>query len=98
MGLNDAFADKQLAFVMSQSADLRSKMAAIKEYNALKGRIKKKLELSFHDTSDAELDEELQAVERELLEAQAYLDQRKGKAPAPGMPMLTKEQEEGMTK
>lgn len=38
-GLNDTFVDKQLIFVISQSYDLSSKVAAIKEYNKLKARI-----------------------------------------------------------
>jgi hypothetical protein len=98
LGLNDAFADKQLAFVIAQSADLRSKMAAIKEYNALKGRIKKKLELSFEASSDVEIDAELEAIEYDISQAQALLAARKGKPkePAPGMPTLTEEQEARM--
>jgi hypothetical protein len=42
--LNDAFVDKQLAFVVTQNADLSSKVAAIKEYNKLKSRITEKLD------------------------------------------------------
>jgi|GEM_PF-3024845 len=38
-GLNDAFVDKQLQFVISQSYDLSSKIAGIREYNKLKARI-----------------------------------------------------------
>lgn len=38
-GLNDEFVDKQLAFVIVQNADFGSKIAAIREYNKLKGRI-----------------------------------------------------------
>lgn len=38
-GLNDAFVDKQLKFVITQHADFGSKMAAIREYNKLRGRI-----------------------------------------------------------
>lgn len=44
-GLNDANIDKQLLFVANQNADFGAKMQAIKEYNALKQRIKTKLEL-----------------------------------------------------
>lgn len=41
--LNDAFVDKQIAMLIAQNADFGSKIAAIKEYNALKQRITKKL-------------------------------------------------------
>jgi len=43
--LNDAFVDKQIAFLITQNAELGTKLGAIKEYNALKQRITKKLEL-----------------------------------------------------
>jgi len=38
--LNDTVVDNELAFVIKQNADFGSKVAAIKEYNALKTRIK----------------------------------------------------------
>jgi len=38
-GFNDENADKQLYFLMSQSADFHAKLGAIKEYNKLKKRI-----------------------------------------------------------
>lgn len=44
--LNDTVVDNELAFVIKQNADFGSKVAAIKEYNQLKARITKKLELS----------------------------------------------------
>lgn len=46
--LNDAFVDKELAFLITQSADLSTKRAAINDYNKLKQRIldKSKVELS----------------------------------------------------
>lgn len=44
--LNDTVVDNELAFVIKQNADFGSKVAAIKEYNNLKARITKKLELS----------------------------------------------------
>ena len=37
-GLNDQFIDKQLLFLVTQHADLHLKLAAIKEYNKMKGR------------------------------------------------------------
>ncbi len=94
LGLNDAFVDQQLAFVVSQSADLRSKMAGIREYNTLKGRIKKKIELSFVDTPDTELDDELEEIEKELAQALAMQASRRKSDPEPiaGMPQLTDEQ------
>jgi len=39
-GLNDPFVDKQLELLITQNADFRAKIAAIKEYNQLKKRIK----------------------------------------------------------
>lgn len=45
-GFNDQFVDKQLLMVIQQSADLKSKMLAIKEYNALKSRIKTNIEIN----------------------------------------------------
>jgi len=43
-GFNDAHADKQLSFLMTQNAEMGVKLGAIKEYNALKTRVVKKLE------------------------------------------------------
>lgn len=40
-GLNDQFVDKQLTFLVTQHADFKSKLGAIKEYNQLKARITK---------------------------------------------------------
>jgi len=48
-GLNDAFVDKQLKFLITQHQDHRAKIAAIKEYNNLKGRIANKIELTGKD-------------------------------------------------
>ena len=45
-GLNDSFVDKQLTFVITQNADMGSKVAAIREYNKLKKRITDKLEIN----------------------------------------------------
>lgn len=42
--LNDEHVDKQLAFLISQNAELSTKLGAIKEYNALKQRVVKKIE------------------------------------------------------
>lgn len=43
-GLNDTFVDKQLEKLIIQDADFKTKVMAIKEYNALKQRITKKFE------------------------------------------------------
>jgi len=37
-GLNDTFVDKQLEFLVTQHADFKSKLGAIREYNNLKKR------------------------------------------------------------
>lgn len=39
LGFNDAFVDKQLAFLITQYADFPTKLNAVREYNKLKGRI-----------------------------------------------------------
>lgn len=43
-GLNDAFIDKQLKFLITQHADFTNKLGAIREYNKLKQRITEKTE------------------------------------------------------
>ena len=43
-GLNDQNVDKQLLFVINQFADFKSKIAAIKEYNAMRNRVASKSE------------------------------------------------------
>lgn len=45
IGLNDQFVDKELLFCITQKGDMRSKIMAIKEFNALKQRVKKKVEV-----------------------------------------------------
>lgn len=45
-GLNDQFVDKQLLFLITQHDEKGSKLGAIKEYNALKNRITKRLDLT----------------------------------------------------
>ncbi len=45
LSLNEAHVDKQLAFLITQNVDFGSKLGAIKEYNALKNRIKNKMAL-----------------------------------------------------
>lgn len=44
-GFNDANIDKQLLFLITQGADFKSKLGAIKEYNKLKQRITEKLQI-----------------------------------------------------
>lgn len=43
VALNDAHVDKQMAFVITQNADLNAKNQAIKEYNRVKKRVEAKL-------------------------------------------------------
>lgn len=45
-GLNDTFVDKQLEKLIIQDADFKTKVSAIKEYNALKSRIKNNLDIT----------------------------------------------------
>jgi hypothetical protein len=50
-GLNDNFVDKQLEFLITQQADPRAKIAAIREYNQIQGRIKKRITTETPDGS-----------------------------------------------
>ncbi|HEX9059113.1 MAG TPA: terminase small subunit [Clostridia bacterium] len=45
-GFNDANIDKQLEFLINQSADLNTKLGAIREYNRLKARIIDKVDVT----------------------------------------------------
>lgn len=69
-GLNDAFVDKQLMFIIKQHADFKSKIAAIREYNKLKARIKDKIETEvthkFEDMTDEQLDAAIKARENRI--------------------------------
>lgn len=47
-GFNEENVDKQHLFLINQHADFKTKMAAIKEYNELKGRIQKKVQVQFN--------------------------------------------------
>lgn len=97
IGFNDAHVDKQLSILITQGADLRVKLGAIREYNALKGRVKKKLEISLDDKSEAELDQELDLLEREIAQAEALKAAREQeKTQKPGMPVLTEDQKMAM--
>lgn len=49
--LNDQFVDKQIAFLIAQNAEFSTKLGAIKEYNALKNRITKKLDMTTNGES-----------------------------------------------
>lgn len=51
-GLNEEFVDKQLNFVITQNSDLPSKVAGIREFNKLRGRITEKID---HTTKGKEL-------------------------------------------
>lgn len=64
-GLNDAFVDKQLEFLVTQNAELPTKLASIKEYNKLKSRILDKSEVThkYEDLSDEELERAIKARE-----------------------------------
>ncbi|MDD5501184.1 MAG: hypothetical protein PHH57_05830 [Candidatus Omnitrophica bacterium] len=70
-GFSDLQSDKQLAFLVAQNADLKVKIAAIKEYNALRGRIQRKLAMDFSYLSDNELGEELNKIDQEIMNVQA---------------------------
>lgn len=44
-GLNHNYVDKQLEFLITQHADLKTKLGGIREYNQLKGRIINKMDV-----------------------------------------------------
>ena len=50
-GLNDTFVDKQLEKLIVQDAEFSTKLQAIKEYNALRQRITKKLDMTTNGES-----------------------------------------------
>lgn len=45
-GLNDMYVDKQLEFLITQHADFKSKLGAIREYNQLKQRVINRMDLT----------------------------------------------------
>lgn len=97
LGFNDVNVDKQLAFLITQSSDLRVKLQAVREYNQLKGRIKKKIEISLDDKSDSELDAELEALEREIAQTEELVASQQGDvSQVKGMPILTESQKAAM--
>lgn len=67
-GLNNGFVDKQLEFLVTQNAELGTKLAAIKEYNKLKERVFDRTEVvhKFKDMSDEELERAIKAREDRL--------------------------------
>jgi hypothetical protein len=78
-GLNDQRVDKELLFLISQSANLNVKLGAIKEYNSLRKRIIEKKEVVFVEkwTPQMEkrrMDKLLSLSERQLLKISAEKD------------------------
>jgi hypothetical protein len=55
LGFTDIAVDKQLAFLINQHGNYQAKIAAIKEYNALKKRITQKIELNDHRETRAKI-------------------------------------------
>jgi len=66
IGFNEAHADKQLSFLMTQNAEMGVKLGAIKEFNALRQRILKKIELS--GSVNLMSDDEAEAIRQKLKE------------------------------
>jgi len=48
-GLSNERVDKELLFLITQDAEFSAKLGAIKEYNQLKNRIQKKLEIGLEN-------------------------------------------------
>lgn len=66
-GLNDVFVDKQLEFIITQKAELRTSLGGVQEYNKLKKRTSETVE-HVHAYSDIKgmSDEELAAEKKKL--------------------------------
>lgn len=62
-GFTNENVDKQHLFLINQHADLKTKLGAIKEYNAVKQRVTKKLELSGGISLAKLFDEEMETEE-----------------------------------
>jgi hypothetical protein len=67
-GLNDAYIDKQLEFLITQNTELRTKLSAIQEYNKLKARILEKSEVThkYEELDDEQLEAAIKAREARL--------------------------------
>ena len=66
LSLNDTVVDRELTKVIHQNADLKAKVAATKEYNALKKRITQTLEVQHSELrqmSDTELARRIQELQ-----------------------------------
>lgn len=65
-GLNDNYVDKQLEFIITQHSDLRTKLGGIKEYNELKNRITKNIDLTTKGEKINKATEELEKIATEV--------------------------------
>ncbi len=62
-GLNDPYVDKQLELLITQNADFRSKLGAIKEYNSLKQRVTKKIDMT---TDGAKINSDVSELAKQM--------------------------------
>jgi len=74
-GLNTPFVDKQLEFLVTQNADFKSKLGAIKEYNQLKNRIKTKLDITSGDEKLGSISMEMLSLAEEELKKRKLEDE-----------------------
>lgn len=65
-GLNDENVDKQILFLINQHSDFSAKIAAIKEYNQLRDRIKKRIDLTSGDKPLTKLLEDIDGRTKSL--------------------------------
>ena len=65
-GLNDAFVDKQIKMVLTQNADLKAKMSAIKEYNAINQRITRQFKIEDDQETKDDLKEIINMLNNEI--------------------------------
>lgn len=72
-GLNDTFVDKQLERLIVQDAEPSVKIKAIAEYNKLKSRITKEVDVRHTFANDPRSDEEL---DRAIAEAEAFFKKK----------------------
>lgn len=73
-GFNNEFVDKATLFLITQHSDFKTKLGAIKEYNALKQRIIKKLDLTSGGKSFGDLLQQISGTKQGLAQPNVIED------------------------
>ena len=85
LDLNPAHVDKQLAFVLTQNANLAAKMDAVKVSLKMQGRLNESNNtLVINNMSDAALDSDIVRLQKEIKEGEAACSNQEEQAPASG--------------